>query len=165
MNNRSQFYPALLSVVVLTLALMLLLSGGAGARAMLQVSPIISPTLPVPTFTPADVFPTEPVPTLEPPTSVPLPSTPSASATPRGFLPAPTIINPNELDSLPLAQPAVSGGGPLTEPAELPTAVPADSTVQAAVELLNYLWLLCGGALLIGGAVAIILIWRRGQRT
>jgi hypothetical protein len=31
--------------------------------------------------------------------------------------------------------------------------------------MLNVLWLVCGGVLLIGGAVAIILLWRRDRQT
>jgi hypothetical protein len=83
----------------------------------------------------------------------------------RGFLPAPTIVNPNDIQSLPLAQPAVSAGGAAPEPAPTPASTTADPSVRAVVALLNYLWLLCGGALLIGGAVAMILLWRRSQHT
>lgn len=37
--------------------------------------------------------------------------------------------------------------------------------VRAAVELLNYLWLLCGGLILVAGAVAILFLWRRNRRS
>lgn len=163
----SRPFLGLVSVAVLTLILTLLFSGGEGARAMLQVSPVSSPTSDVPTLPPPGTEEPgiEPVATLEPPTSVPLPPTTGPTPTPWGFLPAPTIVNPNDLKSLPLAQPAPSGGVDSPEPDVAPTPAPGQSTARAAVALLNYLWLLCGGALLIGGAVAIILIWRRGRST
>ena len=143
---------------------MLLLASGYPAHAMFQVSPVLTPGL---TLTPTSDFGEPPSPvvaTLAPPTSVPLPVQPIATATPKGFLPAPTIVNPNDLKSLPLAQPQVSGPGPNEDPARVP--VPAANTgVRAVVALLNYLWMLCGALLLIGGAVAILLVWRRGERS
>lgn len=167
MNRTLRRILALLPVAVLALILTLLLSRGEPARAMLQDSPPGSPVeTPLATFTPVNPVesPTPGFPALEPPTSVPLPEQPGASPTPKGFLPAPTIVNPDDVKSLPLAQPAVSNSGPGVEPTSTPA--PARSAgLRAAVEFLNYLWLLCGGALLIGGAVAIILLWRRGQRS
>ncbi len=156
---------ALLPVAVLALILTLLLSGGEGARAMFQDSPISTPTPLVPTLPPPGVdLPTvEPIITLEPPTAVPLPPTEGPTPTPRGFLPAPTIVNPDELRTLPLAQPPASGGGGAEPAPAMATPSPTGTTARAAVALINYLWLLCGSVLLIGGAVAIILIWRRGR--
>jgi hypothetical protein len=165
-----RFHRALvfLPAIALALILTLLLTSGDRARAMVQASPIESPLEPQPTLTlpspeigppPGDVFPT-----LEAPTSVPLPATAGPPPTAVGFLPAPTIVNPNDLESLPVARPPASGGGQEAEIAPVPTTQAANTTVRAAVELLNYLWLLCGGVLLAGGAVAIILLWRRGQQ-
>ncbi len=138
---------------------------------MLQTSPLATPELPVPIVT-LEVTTLPPaqdiVPTLAPPTSVPLPPAPAPTATAGvpGFLPAPTIVNPNDIQSLPLAQPPVSGSDGDSEPLPTPTRpAGANSTVRAAVALLNYLWLLCGGMLLVGGAVAIILLWRRDRRS
>jgi hypothetical protein len=178
LNSTPRRFLGLLPVAVLTLILTLLLSRGEGVRAMLQASPISTPTPFVPTVPPPGAIeqptvgeptvgePTlEPFMTLEPPTSVPLPATVGPTPTVRGFLPAPTIVNPNDLHSLPLAQPQVSGGGAASEPTLVPAPAAGTSTARAAVALINYLWLLCGGVLLIGGAVAILLVWRRGQHT
>jgi hypothetical protein len=136
---------------------------------MLQASPLESPVEPLPTlsFPSPDIGrpPSDQFPTLEPPTSVPLPATVGPTPTVLGFLPAPTIVNPNDLKSLPLARPPSSGGSDQgADPLPNPTPQAANATVRAAVVLLNYLWLMCSGLLLIGGAVAIILLWRRGQQ-
>ena len=169
MDNKLRRTLALLLVAVVALALTLLLSSGDQARAMLQTSPLDSPIgqppatqLPDPGVEP----PTPGVATLAAPTSVPLPELVGPTPTARGFLPAPTIVNPNDLDSLPLARPPVSGAGESAEPTPAPAPAPrGNATVRAAVALINYLWLLCGGMLLVGGAVAIILLWRRGRQT
>jgi len=78
-------------------------------------------------------------------------------------LPAPTIVNPNDLDSLPLAQPAITNPGSAPEPTP---ATPAndDPGLRAGLALINLIWLMCGGSLLIGGAVAILLLLRRSGR-
>jgi hypothetical protein len=168
LNKRSHHALAFLPVVVLALILTLLVSGGDHARAMLQTSPFESPIQPLATLTlsPPDIGqpPGQVFPTLAPPTAVPLPATVGPTPTALGFLPAPTIVNPNDLESLPLAQPAPSGSGQGAEPASSATPQPGDTIVRAAVTLLNYLWLACGGVLLVGGAVAIVLIWRRGRQ-
>ena len=169
MNKRFYRVLELLPAAALALVLMLFFSSGDKARAMLQTSPFESPIGPLATLTlpPPDIGrpPDEVFPTLEPPTAVPLPSTVGPTPTALGFLPAPTIVNPDDLKSLPLARPPASGSGQEAEPEpSRPTPQPADTTVRAAVTLLNYLWLVCGGVLLVGGAVAIILLWRRGQQ-
>jgi hypothetical protein len=175
LNCRPRRILALLPVAVLALTLTLLFSGGESVRALFQVSTLATPTPSVPTpsvptpalATPEVVEPTvEIIPSLEPPTSVPLPPAAGPTPTPSGFLPAPTIVNPNDVQSLPLAQPPTSSAGSSAVPTSIPTRAPAGNpTLRAAVELLNYLWLFCGGALLIGGAVAIFLLWRRSQHT
>jgi hypothetical protein len=125
------------------------------------VQPVATLTLPVPSVPPSQLV----VPTLAPPTSVPLPATVGPTPTVLGFLPAPTIVNPNDLQSLPIAQPPVSAPAQGVEPTPTASrATGADPGLRATVRLLNYLWLLCGGALLIGGAVAILLLWRRSQQ-
>jgi hypothetical protein len=173
LNKRFRRALAFFPVVALALMLTLLYGGGDRARAMLQTSLLQSPIEPVATLTlpPPDIGqpPSQVFPTLEPPTEVPLPATVGPTPTALGFLPAPTIVNPNDLKSLPLAQPPASGSSPTigdspAGPASGPTPQDADSSLRAAVALLNYAWLVCGGLLLIGGAVAIILLWRRGQQ-
>jgi hypothetical protein len=169
LNSTPRRILALLPVTALALILTLLCLGGDSMRAMLQVSALPTPapfisTLELPT--PEDGQPTLEVPTLAPPTSVPLPAEAGPTPTPWGFLPAPTIVNPNDLKSLPIAQPPVSSAGSSIEPTGVSTRAPAgDPTVRAVVELINYLWLLCGGAIVVGGAVAIFILWRRSQRT
>jgi hypothetical protein len=165
---------ALVLIAVVALALTLLLSRGDLARAMIQASPVQSPIerpTPIPTPTVFETPPRGPatpaglIPTMAPPTSVPMPAPAGPTPTVRGFLPAPTIVNPDEIKSLPLAQPHVSGAGEDDEPTPAPAPTPAGNTMaRAAVTLLNYLWLLCGSLLLIGGAGAIYYLWRRDRR-
>lgn len=80
-----------------------------------------------------------------------------------GFLPAPTIVNPNDLDSLPLAQPAITNPGIAPEPTPV-NAANNDPGLQAGLTLINLVWLMCGGSLLIGGAVVIVILLRRSGR-
>lgn len=174
MDDKSRRALALVSIAAIALALTLLLSGGDLARAMIQASPVQSPILqptPIPSPTvieapaPSATAPAGLIPTMAPPTSVPLPEPAGPTPTVRGFLPAPTIVNPDEIKSMPLAQPQVSGGGEDDEPTPAPAPTPAGNAMaRAAVTLLNYLWLLCGSLLLIGGAVAIYILWRRDRR-
>ncbi len=157
MNRKSRVL-ALFTVAALTLILMLALSGGPVARATFQDSPLDTPA---PT--------TSGQPEIQPPTTPPTTSvslTPAVGPTPtvRGFLPAPTIVNPNDLKSLPVAQPPVSVGDSEPEPdVAQPTPPPSSLAVQLAVQLVNYFWLLCIGALLIAAVVAVFLIWRRDR--
>lgn len=163
LNGKPRFALALLLVAALALILTFALSSGEPARAMFQDSPLESPTPDFfETLTPAVI---EEPPTLEPPTAVPLLPTIGPTATPKGFLPAPTIVNPDDLGSLQLAQPQVSGGGAAFEPTPTPRTPAANSGVRTFVALLNTLWLLCGGLLLIGGVAASLYIWRRSQRS
>jgi hypothetical protein len=168
LNKSLQRALACLPAVAFALVLALLLGSGDPARAMLQASPLQSPIEPLPTlsFPSPDIGrpPSDQFPTLAPPTSVPLPATVGPTPTALGFLPAPTIVNPNDLQSLPLARPPSYLGGQEPEPLPDPTPQPANTIVRAAVRLLNYLWLACGSLLLLGGAVAIIVLWRRGHK-
>lgn len=176
---RNQVRSALLicAVVVLAGTLTLALASGAVAQPAPQASPLVStpvrsPAAPVaPVATPIAPPPAPPTleaplleaPLLEAPTSVPLPVQIIATPTVAGFLPAPTIVNPDDIKQLPLAQPNVSGGGSEPEPAATPVAQ-EDRGLRAAVAFLNTLWYFCGAALLIGGAVAIFLLSRRNKR-
>ena len=168
LNTRFRRALAFLPVVAFALMLTLLYGSGNRARAAVQTSLLQSPIEPVASLTlpPPDIGqpPPETFPTLEAPTEVPLPAAVGPTPTVVGFLAAPTIVNPNDLKSLPLAQPVISGSGSAPDPALRPTPQAANSSVRAAVALLNFAWLVCGGLLLIGGAVAIILLWRRGQQ-
>ncbi len=166
---RNQVRSALLicAVIVLAGTLTLALASGAVAQPAPQASPLVS----TPVRSPAAPPPAPPTleaplleaPLLEAPTSVPLPVQIIATPTVAGFLPAPTIVNPDDIKQLPLAQPNVSGGGSEPEPAATPVAQ-EDRGLRAAVAFLNTLWYFCGAALLIGGAVAIFLLSRRNKR-
>jgi hypothetical protein len=165
---RNQVRSALLicAVVMLAGTLTLALASGAVAQPAPQTSPLVStpvrsPVAPVaPAATP--IAPPPAPPTLEAPTSVPLPVQIVATPTVAGFLPAPTIVNPDDIKELPLAQPNVSDGG--SEPERAATPAPQeDRGLRAAVAFLNTLWYFCGAALLIGGAVAIFLLSRRNK--
>lgn len=105
----------------------------------------------------------EPLSSTEPPAAAPLPASGAPTPTVAGFLPAPTIVNPNDLGSLPLAQPAITNHENAPEPTPANTAND-DPGLQAGLALINLIWLICGGSLLIGGAVAILLLLRRSGR-
>jgi hypothetical protein len=174
---------SLLIVVAFTAAtLTLLLSAASAARPAAQVSPLLPTATLTSTVTPFSTaavglptaspgtdapppggpLPVETFPPLAPPTSVPLPTAAQPTPTVSGFLPAPTITNPDEIQSLPLAQPPVSGGGGRNEPFPTPTPrPPRNPALVAGVAVLNALWLICGSALLIGGIAYIILLARR----
>lgn len=176
MRKQTHSLSFLLVVALVATALTLLLSGVSAARPASQDSPLLPTATPTGTITPGltpelgepTVFPEperpEPVETfapLEPPTSVPLPTAALPTPTVSGFLPAPTITNPEEIQSLPLAQPVVSGGGS-DEPFPTPTPRPArNPALVASVAILNVLWLICGGALVIGGVIYIVMLARR----
>ena len=175
MRNHNDSRPLLLVVALLATAVTIALSATGAPLQASQTSPL-QPT-PVPSETvgaPATadvaaptVFPglESPVPTfpaLDAPTSVPLPTSIAPVATADGFLPAPTITNPDEIKTLPLARPPVTNSGDSDEP--LPTPTPgraSNPALAASVAILNVLWLICGGAVLLGGAVFIIVLARR----
>jgi hypothetical protein len=166
----------LLVVALVAMALSVLFSGATAAHPGAQDSPLLPTVTPTATITPlatADLaaptnfpeperpLPVETFPPLEAPTSVPLPTAALPTPTVSGFLPAPTITNPDEVQSLPLAQPPVSGMGG-DEP--FPTATPKpprNPALVAGVAILNVLWLICGSALVIGGIIVIIALARR----
>jgi hypothetical protein len=168
--------PLLIGVVLIATALVLVFSISSAARPAFQdsplqpsptatatIAPLLTPDVAAPTTLPEPQrpLPFETFPPLEPPTSVPVPPSLGPTPTASGFLPAPTITNPDEVRSLPLAQPPMSGGG-LAEPFPTPTPrPPRNPALVATVAILNVLWLICGGALLIGGAAYIILLARR----
>jgi hypothetical protein len=174
-RNQNRSLSLLLAVALLATALTLALSATGAPLQASQTSPLqpsstvpaTAATLPTadvaaPTGLPGNPPPVATFPPLDAPTSVPLPAAGAPSPTASGFLPAPTITNPDEVKSLPLARPAISGGGGDEDP--LPTATPgraANPALAASVAILNVLWLICGSALLIGGVVFIIVLARR----
>jgi hypothetical protein len=168
----------LMAVALIAALLTLLLTDATAARPSSQTSPV-QPTLPPPPVIsplptaevaeptsfpePERPLPVETFPALEAPTSVPLPAPALPSPTVSGFLPAPTITNPDEVRSLPLAQPPGARSGP-EEPMPTPTPRPPRNPVLAAsVAILNALWLICGAGLLIGGVVYIVVLARRNS--
>jgi hypothetical protein len=170
--------PLLIVVAALATALVLLFTTTSAARPAFQdsplqpsptptetIPPILTPDIAAPTTFPEPErpLPFETFPPLEPPTSVPIPPAAGPTPTVNGFLPAPTITNPEDVRSLPLAQPAVSGGG-IDSPFPTPTPrPPRNPALAASVAILNVLWLICGSALVIGGVVYIIVLARRNS--
>jgi len=154
--------------VTAAVVLTLVLSHGVDARTTFQSSPVLpTPVTPAP-FDPALTPPppgltAQPFASPEPPTSAPEPPYGGPTPTVTGFLPAPTIVNPNDLGSLPLAQPAITNLESAPEPTP-PTPANDDPSLRAGLALINLVWLICGGSLLIGGAVAILLLLRRSGR-
>ncbi len=166
--------------MILAAGLALVLSRGAAADTLFQSSPLLptdtpeaftpepppeaSEPLPEAPEPPADL----PAPPPEAPTVEPEPPQPTAEAA--GFLPAPTLTNPDELLSggiLPQAQPPLSGAAaPVEAAGPTPTAEPpaAAQLIDGAVMLLGYAWLRCGAALLALAAVTFVWIMRRSAR-
>lgn len=136
------------------------------------------PTIPPPVVPTATLFVTPeplpefdltPTPTLELPTDEP-PIAAAAPAGVSGFLPAPTLVSPEDVLGRPLPG---QGNAPLTGPAVAaiePTAEP-DTPAPGVAELidsgivaLSYVWICCGGLLLLGVAAAAYFLARRNRR-
>jgi hypothetical protein len=187
LRTHTQTILPFIAVLAAAAILTLMLSCGVNARTTFQSSPILptqiipSPTVPAaPTWTLEPTKPAgptiaapqltvtaeplatpEPFPTPEPPAAAPTEVLPTPTVS--GFLPAPTIVNPNDVGSLPLAQPMITNPGSAPEPA--PTVIANDEPgLQAGLALLNLLWLACGAAILIGGAMITLLLLRRSGR-
>jgi len=162
----------LLTVTILAAALALTTSRGAGADALFQSSPLL-PTDTPEVFIPAPLPPEEtPAPILpEAPVSEPESTLPETAPEVPGFLPAPTLTNPDDL--LPGgaltqgSQPPLSGAAaPVDEAEPTPSPEPAGAAqmIDSAVMLLGYAWLCCGAALLALAVVAFVWIMRRSAR-
>jgi hypothetical protein len=145
--------------------------------------------LPPPTETPDPAFaqpepPPAALPTAEPEAGAPAPGAPAPGAPAPGapapggpgFLPAPTLTNPN--DFLPgsgsLAQPAPA---PLTGPAvaveedaaAAESAPPSDATnaaqlIDSGIRALSYLWLCCGAILILVAVLVFVWLMHRTRR-
>lgn len=195
MRTRPQNPVILIIVIALAVALTFIASGGALARSMFQSSILPSPgvtaTIPslptatptfIPNLIPTDVssivqtpviagvtltatLPVETVPTLIDASN----ATPTAS----GFLPPPTLVNPNAVapDRLtPLAPANLPLVGPAAPPE--PTPTPAQPDMPGAAELidsgvvaLSYLWLCCGALILIAAGLVALWLWRRSKHS
>jgi hypothetical protein len=186
----------LIAVIALAVALTFAASGGALARSTFQSS-IVSPLkatatlLATPTFTPTDVgdisqtpfaleTPPPPIPGAEASPTLPGVSSVTATApdasnvtpTVSGFLPPPTLVNPNALvpgQLTPLAPENRPLVGPAAPPEPTPTAAPpaapgAAQLIDDGVMALSYLWLCCGALLLAGVGLAVVWLWRRSKR-
>ncbi len=167
MRTRLRSIALLIVVLLIAVILTVAMSGAILARSAFQSSPVL------PTDTPAAAQPS-PTPTISGlSTATPAPAaapTTTVSDPPAGFLPAPTLTNPDTLLPLPsTAQPPLVG--PAVAPAE-PTSEPdAASGVTGVAELIDngivafsYLWLCCGALVL--GLLALVVVWlaRRGSR-
>ena len=180
--TRLQRYLPLIAVVVLAVALTAVMSNAAMARSTFQSSPL--EPVATPTATPPEVAATE-TPTAEifeptPEPIVPMATEPPVAPVqppgepgqpPAGFLPAPTLTNPDALRPLPsVAQPPLSG--PTVSPAEpAPPEPAAASSVPTVAQLidngiiaLSYVWLCCGMLVLISGALVLVWLARRSAR-
>jgi hypothetical protein len=118
----------------------------------------------VPELTPTATLVTEVTPTI--------PDTINVTPTAFGFLPPPTLVNPNALvpdqptpvasESRPLSGPAAP---PEPTPTQTPSAAPdAAQLIDSGVVALSYLWLCCGALLLAAVALAVVWLWRRSKR-
>ena len=184
MRTRPHNLTILITVIALAVALTFAASGGALARTMFQSS-IEPPPGSTATFTPEPVFTpgTGDFPTITPfvPEGSPTfgveltPTQPvvvEATPTVSGFLPPPTLVNPNALVPGRLT-PLAPGNRPLVGPAAPPeptaTQVPpvapdAAQLIDSGVVALSYLWLCCGALLLAAAGLAVLWLWRRSKR-
>ena len=200
MRTRPQNLPILITVIALAVALTFAASGGALARSTFQSSILPTPEstatfTPEPIFTPvvgdfATATPFNPT-ALPSPTSVeePTPAQPTVVETAptvvetaptvvetapnaSGFLPPPTLVNPNALalgqltplapDNRPLVGPAVPPEPTPTKTS--PVAPGAAELIDSGVIALSYLWLCCGELLLVVAGLTALWLWRRSKR-
>jgi hypothetical protein len=184
LRTRPQNLAILITVIALAVALTFAASGGALARTMFQSS-IEPPPGSTATFTPEPVFTpgagdfrtiTPFIPEASPTFGVELtPTQPvvvEATPTVSGFLPPPTLVNPNAPvpgrltplapENRPLAGPAAP---PEPTPTEAPPVAPgAAQLIDSGVVALSYLWLCCGALLLVLVGLAVFWLWRRSKR-
>jgi hypothetical protein len=184
LRTRPQNLAILITVIALAVALTFAASGGALARTTFQSS-IMPPPGSTATFTPELLFTpgagdfrtiTPFIPEASPTFGVELsPTQPvvvEATPTVSGFLPPPTLVNPNALvpgrltplaaENRPLAGPAAP---PEPTPTEAPPVAPgAAQLIDSGVVALSYLWLCCGALLLVVVGLAVLWLWRRSKR-
>lgn len=158
---------SLLAVLALAAVVTTAVSGRVTARAMFQVSPPdtqspLWPTMTLPAETPIATLPAE-APTVVPPQDTPQPDAASDGPVVPGFLPAPTLTNPDELRSNPpvVYRPTSAPPEPTPEPA--PTPMTLAGLIREGIVALSYLWLCIGVALLIGLGAAVVWLVRRTQ--
>jgi hypothetical protein len=184
LRTRPQNLLILIIVIALAVALTFAASGGALARSTFQSSivpppdstatttpeqiftPVASPTVPpvIPEASPSATFVVEATPTQ----IVVIEVTPTVS----GFLPPPTLVNPNALVPgrlTPLAPENRPLVGPAAPPEPTPTAAApaapgAAQLIDSGVVALSYLWLCCGALLLVAVGLAVLWLWRRSKR-
>lgn len=186
MDKRAQTILSLLAVLALATALTAAVSGRVVARSTFQSPPpsdaqspltptlatpplVPTVTLPASVMTPAPLTPLNPGETPPPGPPMPEPVVPAltaaAPAVP-GFLPAPTLTDPEALRRNPPAiyQPARPQAPvePTAEPA--PTPVTLAGLLREGIVALSYLWLCLGLLLLAGVAAAIVWLTRRTLR-
>lgn len=186
MRTRPQNVPALIAVIALAVALTITMSGGALARPTFDSSVVPPPdststVTPEPVFTPgAGDFTVEPpiIPEATPSATFIVEATPTqpavAETTPTvsGFLPPPTLVNPNALvpgrleplfpENRPLVGPAAP---PEATPTQAPPEVPgAAQLIDSGVVALSYLWLCCGALLLAVAGLVVAWLSRRSKR-
>lgn len=175
---------ALLLTLILAVAFTLSIAQGAGAGSLFQSSPLQPGATPSPTEPPkvSQPDPTQgPEPPLLLPTETPAqaPSeepgasqapTPENVPTVAGFLPAPTLTNPDELrngSALPAAgAPLTGAAAPVEEPAPTPEPDPPDAAllIDSIMVAFGYAWLCCGAGLLALAAVVFVWLMRRSAR-
>ena len=184
MRTRPQNLAILITVIALAVALTFAASGGALARSTFQSSIVPPPdstatATPEPVFTPVD-SPTVPpvIPEASPSATFVVEATPTqvvvieVTPTVSGFLPPPTLVNPNALvpgrltplapENRPLVGPAAP---PEPTPTEAPPVAPgAAQLIDSGVVALSYLWLCCGALLLAVVGLAVLWLWRRSKR-
>ncbi len=173
-RTRAQKAVSLVVILVLAASLTAVASGRVTARSTLQLSPADtrSPAA-TPSWAPTatqelpPVTPTieaEPSPITQPTLAPVAPETTDTNPGVSGFLPAPTLTNPDDLRNNPPAvyRPNTASPEPTPEPA--PTPITIGGLIREGLVALSYLWLCVGVILLVGIGAAVVWLARRAAR-
>lgn len=142
----------MLVVLAVAAALTAIASGRVTARGASQISPLdtTSPLVPSPTAMPTET-----------PVATPTPEAPTVP----GFLPAPTLTNPDDLRNNPPVIYWTPSASPMPTAEPSPTPLTLAGIVRSGIITLSYLWLCLGVVLMIGVGIAAIWLVRRAARS
>lgn len=166
MTTRLRSIALLIVVLLIAVTLTVAMSDAILARSTFQSSPLL------PTDTPVVVQPSPTAVTdgLPEPTKAPEPTSFVPVATPVGFLPAPTLTNPDALLPLnataqpPLIGPAAAPAEPTSEPDAASGAPGVAELIDNGIIALSYVWLCCGALLVALSALVVVWLARRSSR-
>lgn len=121
-----------------------------------------------PSMTPRGAETSTPSPTL--PEPAPILQTPAAAPSAPGFLPPPTLTNPGAFlpgraTQSPLVGPAAQPAQPAaaTDAGVTPEAPGPAQLIDSGIVALSYLWMCCGGIVLVVAALVVVWLARRSR--